>query len=104
MNQAFCSFFKIRLAQSTNTTQAPARIAVSLITKRPAPDSNGKPCSPLPKSGTQHSGVVIKKESVPMVIRMTKVAPTIPTRGNQMPKSVKMPNDMMSKPKPCENV
>ena len=95
-------FFKMRWAPSANTTTAPARIAGSLITKRPAPVNNGKPCSPLPKSGTQHSGVVTRKESVPKVINMTSPDPTKPILGNQMPKSVKMPNDMMSKPKPCE--
>ena len=94
--------FKMRCAQSDSTTNAPARIAVSLITSLPAPESNGNPCSPLPKSGTQHSGVVTRNDSVPNVIRMTRPDPTKPILGNQMPKSVNTPNDMMSNPKPCE--
>ena len=95
-------FFKMRCAQSASTTTAPARIAVSLITNRPAPDNKGNPCSPLPKSGTQHSGVVTRNESVPKVINMTRPVPTKPIFGNQMPKSVKIPKDMISNPKPCE--
>ena len=60
-------FFKIRCAQSANTTTAPAKIHTSLMTSRPAPVSSGNPCSPLPKSGTQTSGVVTRKDSVPNV-------------------------------------
>ena len=61
-------FFKIRCAESDSTTIAPASIAVSFITNRPAPDNNGKPNSPLPRLGTQTSGVVTKKDNVPNVM------------------------------------
>ena len=97
-------FFKIRCAQSANTTTAPAKIHTSLMTSRPAPVSSGNPCSPLPKSGTQTSGVVTRKDSVPNVMIMTSPEPTKPTFGNQIPNNVKIPNDMIAIPKPCENV
>ena len=42
------------------------------ITSLPAPVSSGNPCSPLPKSGTHTSGVVTRKESVPIVIDNSK--------------------------------
>lgn len=64
-----------RCDESDNNTTALARITMSLITNRPAPDSNGKPNSPLPKSGTQTSGVVTRKESVPSVMIMARVSP-----------------------------
>ena len=66
----FC--FNILCAQSENTTIAPAMIAVSFITSLPAPVSSGNPCSPLPKSGTHTSGVVTRKESVPIVMIMAE--------------------------------
>ena len=97
-------FFKIRCAQSANTTTAPARIHTSLMTSRPAPVSNGNPCSPLPKSGTHVSGVVTRKDSVPNVMIMTSPEPTKPILGNQIPNNVKIPNDMIAIPKPCEKV
>lgn len=93
-------FFSILCAQSANTTMAEARIHVSLMTNLPAPVSSGKPCSPLPRSGTQASGVVTRNDSVPIVMRMTKPEPTKPIFGNHMPKRVKIPNDMMAIPSP----
>ena len=74
-------FFKIRCAESDSTTIAPASIAVSFITNRPAPDNNGKPNSPLPRLGTQTSGVVTKKDNVPNVMIIAHPAPTKPIFG-----------------------
>lgn len=85
----FFSCFNTFFALSDNTTIAPARIAISLMTKRPAPDSKGNPCSPLPKSGTQTSGVVTRKESVPMVMITAKTAPINPIFGKKMPRKVR---------------
>ncbi len=58
---------------------------MSLITKRPAPESSGNPNSPEPKLGTQHSGVVTKNESVPKVIIITNKSPKIPILGVATP-------------------
>ena len=85
----FC--FNILCAQSENTTIAPAMIAVSFITSLPAPVSSGNPCSPLPKSGTHTSGVVTRKESVPIVMIIASPAPTRPILGEKIPKNVRIP-------------
>ena len=77
----FC--FNILCAQSESTTIAPAMIAVSFITNRPAPDNNGKPNSPLPRLGTQTSGVVTKKDNVPNVMIIANPAPTKPIFGEK---------------------
>ena len=84
----FC--FNILCAQSENTTIAPAMIAVSFITSLPAPVSSGNPCSPLPKSGTHTSGVVTRKESVPIVMIIASPAPTRPILGEKIPKNVRI--------------
>ena len=102
----FCSyfFFNIRCAQSDNTTIAPAMIAVSFITSRPAPVSKGKPCSPLPKSGTHTSGVVTRNESVPNVIMIASPEPIKPIFGEKIPRKVRIPIAMIIMPSPCEKI
>ena len=96
----FC--FNILCAQSENTTIAPVMIAVSFITSLPAPVSSGNPCSPLPKSGTHTSGVVTRKESVPIVMIIASPAPTRPILGEKIPKNVRIPIAMIRMPNPCE--
>ena len=76
----------MRCAESDSSTMAPANMAVSLITRRPAPDNRGKPNSPLPRLGTHTSGVVIRNDKVPMVIMMARISPMIPIRGKNNPK------------------
>ena len=63
-------------------------IAVSLITNLPAPDNKGKPYSPLPKLGTQTSGVVTRNDKVPIVIIMANDAPIKPILGKKIPRKV----------------
>ena len=87
-------------AESASSVMAPANITVSLITNLPAPDNSGKPCSPLPKSGTQHSGVVIRKDSVPMVIMIQSNSPKIPILGENITKKTKIPIDIIRHPNP----
>lgn len=72
------------------------------ITNRPAPDNNGKPNSPLPRLGTQTSGVVTKKDNVPNVMIIANPAPTKPIFGEKMPRKVKIPIAMIKIPKPRE--
>lgn len=52
-------FRKRALAESDIVTSAAPIMIASLTTRRPAPESSGKPCSGLPSAGTQHSGVVM---------------------------------------------
>ena len=103
LNPNIYFFFKIRCAESESTTIMPASIAVSLITNRPPPDNNGKPNSPLPRLGTQTSGVVTKKDNVPNVMIMASPAPIKPIFGEKIPKKVKIPIAIIKMPKPREN-
>ena len=73
---------------------------MSLITSRPAPESNGKPNSPLPRLGTHTSGVVTRKDSVPSVMIMANVSPISPTFGKKIPRNTRIPILMMSAPNP----
>ena len=75
---------------------------MSFNTNLPAPESRGNPCSPLPKSGTQHSGVVTKNDSVPIVITITSSSPKIPILGVKIPNRVKTPIDIIRIPNPFE--
>ena len=109
---AVSSLFKLRYASrrranslravSESSTTAPARIAVSFITSRPAPESNGNPYSPLPRSGTQTSGVVTRNDSVPRVIITASTSPARPMRAEKNPRKVRMPIPMISNPNPWE--
>ena len=87
----FFNCAKTFFAESDSTTMAPASMAVSLITSLPAPVNRGKPCSPLPKSGTQTSGVVTRNESVPNVMMIANPAPASPILEENIPKNVSMP-------------
>ena len=58
--------------------------------------------SPLPRLGTQTSGVVTKKDNVPNVMIIANPAPTKPIFGEKMPRKVKIPIAMIKIPKPRE--
>ena len=96
----FFNWFNTLPALSERTTTAPARIAISLMTRRPAPVSKGNPCSPLPKSGTHTSGVVTRKDKVPNVMTIASPAPTKPVFGETMPQNVKIPIPIIKIPNP----
>lgn len=74
----------MRWALSLRSTTAPASIAVSLITRRPAPLRKGKPSAHSPaalaasEAVTQVSGVVMRKLRVPIVMMIQSTSPTIP--------------------------
>lgn len=93
---SFFSVLSTRCDESERSTTAPARITISLITSLPAPDNSGKPNSSPPRFGTQTSGVVTRKDSVPNVIMMASVSPTSATFGKKMPRNTRMPILMMS--------
>ena len=94
----------MRCAESDSSTMAPANIAVSLITRRPAPDNRGKPNSPLPRLGTHTSGVVTRNDKVPMVIMMARISPMIPIRGKNNPKKTSIPMVQIKAPRPWAKV
>ncbi len=64
------------LAESAMVTRAAPAMIASLTTSRPAPDRSGNPCSGPPRSGTQHSGVVTRNDSVTTDITATRKLPT----------------------------
>src|SRR5262249_2899016 len=75
-------FRRDAFAESARVTSAAPIMIASLITKRPAPDSSGKPCSGLPRGGTQTSAVVIRNDRVTNDITQTRKLPTAATLGS----------------------
>src|SRR6266481_5352310 len=88
------------LAESAITTRAAPIIIASLITSRPAPLKNGKPWLTSPSGGTQHAGVVTRKESVTSDITNTKNPPSAATCGSHGWRQSINPYSTITAPRP----
>src|SRR5579871_2227499 len=97
------AFRRYSLAELAIVTRAAPIMIASFTTNRPAPESSGTPCSVLPNDGTQHSGVVIKNDSVTNDIANTRKLPRAATRGNHGWSAIITPYTTITLPSPYAN-